>query len=163
MSVDIGADVKLRVTLIVAGLALAAIAGVYLQRARAPESTALPAPVVTAGLPPVPGAAKENAAAVDDKRRLETAAAYAELDASRKSLQKQLSDLKALLWGRELPAELARKISRDMMSAQYLLRNPPLLGAFSDAAGVYAEKDRVKAARARLEEISRTVEVPKTP
>ncbi len=79
--------------------------------------------------------------------------AYAELDASRKALQKQLNDLKAFLWGRELPAEQAHHINRDMMSAQFLLRNPPLLGAFSNAAGVHAEKDRVDAARVRMQGI----------
>lgn len=102
-------------------------------------------------------------AAADAARRGQTAAAFLELQASRKALQRQLGDLQSRLWGRELPAQQARSISRDMLSGQYLLKNPALLGAFSDADGVYAEKDRVDAARVRLQEISRTVGEPKTP
>jgi predicted component of type VI protein secretion system len=140
------------------GLVLAAVAGVYLLRARTPASPGQ-APVESGvSIPqPVPASQNDNAAAAEAARRSETAAAYAGLEASRKTLQKELSDLKSALWGRELPADQARNISRDMMSAQYLLRNPPLLGAFSDAAGVQAEKDRVDAAQVRLQEISRTL------
>ena len=99
----------------------------------------------------------------DDVRRARLAAAFAELQASRKALQQHLGDLKSILWGRELPAEQARRISRDMMSAQYLLKDPALLGAFSDADEVSAEKDRVDAARIQLQEISWSVGEPKSP
>ena len=96
--------------------------------------------------------------AAEDARRATVAAAYAELQSSRKALQQQLSDLKARLWGRELPADQARSVSRDMMSAQYLLKNPAQLGAFSDADGVFAQKNKVDAARVRLQEVNRSLD-----
>lgn len=102
-------------------------------------------------------------AAADDARRARTAAAFAELQASRKALQQNLGELKSRLWGRELPAERARTISRDMLAAQYLLKNPALLGAFSDADGVYAEKSRVDASIVRMREISAALEEPTAP
>ena len=105
----------------------------------------------------------QAAIAVDDARRARLAAAFAGLQASRKALQYQLGHLKSILWGRELPADQARRISRDMMSAQYRLKNPALLGAFSDANEIFAEQDRVDAARIQLQEISRTVGKPATP
>jgi len=156
---------KTRVTLIAVGLFLTVLAGLYLLRASTPEAANHPAqaaPGALSGQAPDTGA-EDASAAADAARRLQTAAAYTELEASRKSLQRQLSDLKSYLWGRELPAEQARNIGKDMMSAQYLLRNPPLLGAFEDAAGVYAEKDRVQAAAVRLQEISRTLGASMTP
>ena len=155
---------KLQATLIAAGLVVAGVTGLYLLRAPTPESSGRRAHAES-GLsvsPPVPLKPDDNAAAADEARRAQTTAAYGELEVSRTALQKQLSDLKAFLWGRELPAEQARNVSRDMMSAQYLLRSPPLLGAFPDAAGVRAEKDRVDAARVRLQEISRNLGELKT-
>ena len=156
---------KTRVTLMVAGLVWVGIAGIYLLRATAPDPAGRPTHIESAALAPEPAAGKSEATAqaAEDVRRSETVAAYAELEVSRKDLQKQLSDLKAVLWGRELPVAQARTISRDMMSAQHLLRNPPLQGAFLDAAGVHAEKDRVDAARVQLQEISRTVGELKAP
>lgn len=157
---------KTRAKLVGVCLALAGLAGLYLlPRTPAPEASTRPVPAASAVLSreTVAAKAEDTVRDADEARRLRTAAAYAELEASRKTLQKQLGDLKSLLWGRELPAEQARNISRDMMSAQYLLRNPRLLGAFEGAAAVYAEKDRVDAARARLQEISRTLEISPTP
>ncbi len=156
---------KTRVAMIVAGLTLVGIAGMYLLRAPAPDAAGRPAHIGSTALAPESAADKSEATAeaAEEARRSETVAAYGELDASRKALQKQLNDLKSVLWGREWPAEQARTITREMMSAQYLLRNPPLLGAFPDAAGVRAEKDRVDAARVQLQEISRTLGEPKTP
>ena len=146
---------KTPVTLIVAVLAIVGIAGMYLLRTSTPDAPD-PVPAASALVPAKPAAptTTDTAAAADEARRLETAAAYGELEASRQSLQKQLSALKVFLWGRELPAAQARQISHDMMSAQYLLRNQLLLGAFANAAGVHAEKDRVDAAWVRLQEIS---------
>jgi hypothetical protein len=92
-----------------------------------------------------------------EARRARMATAYAQLEASRKALQRRLGEMKSRVWGMEMPADRARRVSDVMMGAQYLLRNPPQLGAFSDADGVYAEKARVDAALARLEEAERLI------
>lgn len=105
--------------------------------------------------PPAPAASAVDAPAeaAAEARRARIEAAFDELATARKALQRKLGDLKTLTWGRELPVAQARRLSQDMMSAQYLLKNPPLLGAFSDVADVQAERARVNAALVRLEEI----------
>ncbi len=99
-------------------------------------------------------------ASADNARRARLAAAFAELQASRQALQRQLGDLKSVLWGRELPVDQARSISKAMMSAQYLLKDPALLGAFSESGAIFAEKDKADAARTQLQEISLTLQQP---
>jgi hypothetical protein len=94
----------------------------------------------------------------DEARRAAIAAAFDALQASRKSLQISLGELKARLWGVELPAGQARAITRDMMTAQYLLKDPPMLGAFSDVRGVHAEKERVDTALATLRRIEASLD-----
>lgn len=96
--------------------------------------------------------------AVEEMRREEIAAAYEELSAARKALQKELGNLKGRIWGLELPGAEAKPISDAMMAAQFLLKNPPLLGAFADVAGVRAEQARVNAALVRLGEIARVLD-----
>lgn len=101
--------------------------------------------------------------AAEEARRGEVAAAFEELKAARKALQQELGNLKGRIWGLELPGAEAKKISDGMMAAQFLLKNPPLLGAFADAAGVRAEKSRVDAALIRLAEISRELDAHDAP
>lgn len=144
---------KMRKFLVSLAVALTLTAGilVYLwPRAPAPRVSA-PVPALTEA----PGTAPGQEEAVAEARRAEIAAAYAELQAARKSLQQELGNLKGRVWGLELPGATAKKIGDDMMAAQFLLKEPPLLGAFSDVAGVRAEQARVDAARTRLGEISR--------
>lgn len=93
-------------------------------------------------------------AAAAEARRAEIAAAFATLQAARNALRQELGNLKSRIWGLELPGAQAKKIGDDMLAAQYLLKNPPLLGAFPDVAGVRAEQARVEAALLRLGEIS---------
>lgn len=132
-----------------AGLVAVAVTLVYLWPVP-PASDRPAAPAVPAPASPVVDAPAEAEAEV---RRARIGAAFDELAAARKALQRKLGDLKTLTWGRELPAAQARRLGQDMMSAQYLLKNPPLLGAFSDVAEVRAEQARVDAALVRLREI----------
>ncbi|MBI1732842.1 MAG: hypothetical protein HYR49_08760 [Gammaproteobacteria bacterium] len=139
------------------GVMVAAAAALFFTRGSKPRGDA--EPPAAAAQPLTPATADPETPArdpgADDARRTAVSAAYDELQASRKALQQSLGDLKSQLWGRELPAEQARSISRDMMTAQHLLKDPPMLGAFFDVGGVRAEKDKVDAALARLRETAR--------
>lgn len=91
--------------------------------------------------------------AAEESRRLSMQVAYADLEKARLLLNQQLASLNAVLWDRRLPAARAHAIQNDMMSARNLLTNPPLLGAFRDAAGIQHERERVAAARSRLQAV----------
>jgi hypothetical protein len=101
--------------------------------------------------PEAPGDAAATAGA--DPRREAMRAAYAELENERRDLSRQIGSLQVRLWGLELPAEQAREIQQDMMTAQHLVKDPPMLGAFRDLAGIERERERVRASIARLRQI----------
>jgi hypothetical protein len=128
-------------------------AGVVLYLALVPRSAEHDAvPEVPAPAPaPADGAA--DAPAGPDARFNALRAAYAELENDRRDLSRQIGSLQVRLWGRELPAEKAHEIQQDMMTAQHLVKDPPMLGAFRDVAGIERERQRVRASITRLREI----------
>jgi hypothetical protein len=79
--------------------------------------------------------------------------AYADLEKDRLLLNQQLGALNTKLWGVRLPAARASSVQNDMMAAKKLLTNPPMLGAFTDVTGIRHERERVNAARGRLQAI----------
>jgi phosphoenolpyruvate-protein kinase (PTS system EI component) len=105
--------------------------------------------------PEVPAAQEDPAV-----RRAAMESTFAGLDAARRELRQQLEQLKVAVWGREFPARQASAISHDMMLAERLLTNPPMLGAFHDTAAIARERERVAAALARLADIEREISNP---
>ena len=103
---------------------------------------------------PLPAEARAtDLAAEEETRRAAMLVAYADLEKDRLLLNRQLGSLNAKLWGLRLPAARAQSIQHDMMGAQTLLSSPPLLGAFMDVAGIRRERERVLAARDRLDQV----------
>lgn len=140
------------------GLALAGLALLAVLMGRLGTEPAPPAPAAGGMMaPPAQAPAEADPGVSDDSRRLAMQEAYADLEKERLMLNRQLSNLQTKLWNRRLPAARAQSIQQDMMAAQALLRSPPLLGAFFDAAGVRHESDRVKAALERLQEIEKEI------
>ena len=139
---------------IAGGLLLVALgSGLYL--VLVPSGSGSPA---RSDLPPAAAPAPEPGTDEADARRAEMEQAYAELEDSRRQLQQRLDGLKARLWKQELPAADARKVQEGMLRGYSLLKNPLLLGAFSDPAEIERERARVEQVRAQLEEVASIIE-----
>ena len=78
---------------------------------------------------------------------------YAELKEARKKTSMHLSRLSSRLRRSEFPPEQAKTISQDMRSANYRLKNPKLLGAFSDVDEIDSELQQLSEITAKLDKI----------
>lgn len=85
-------------------------------------------------------------------------AEYALLEEARGDLRDHINDIKARLYGVELPAGQARDLNHDLMEAFVLLKNPPMLGAFRDVDGIREEIARIERANKRLDEVDQTID-----
>ena len=92
------------------------------------------------------------------RRREAMRAGYEELEQARDGVRKQLARLKSRLWKLRVPPDRARAIQEQLAQGQALLRNPPLLGAFSDPDGIAREIDKVGEVSARLDALETDVE-----
>ena len=96
---------------------------------------------------------EEQSAKVEQMR-----AEYAVLEKQREALQKQLDDLRSRLFNVKLPVKQANELNDQMMTAYLLLRNPPMLGAFSNVQDIRHEIDRVKAAQDDMVEVGKKID-----
>ena len=78
---------------------------------------------------------------------------YAELKEARKKTSMRLSRLSSRLRRSEFPPEQAKTISQDMRSANYRLKNPKLLGAFSDVDEIDSELEQLSIITIKLDKI----------
>ena len=78
---------------------------------------------------------------------------YAELKEARKTTSMRLSRLSSRLRRSEFPSEQAKTISQDMRSANYRLKNPKLLGAFSDVDEIDSELEQLSIITIKLDKI----------
>ena len=78
---------------------------------------------------------------------------YAELKEARKKTSMRLSRLSSRLRRSEFPSEQAKTISQDMRSANYRLKNPKLLGAFSDVDEIDSELEQLSIITIKLDKI----------
>jgi|GEM_PF-2416820 len=85
-------------------------------------------------------------------------ARYADLKESRKKTRRLLSRLSSRLRHTEFPPEQARKISQKMRRANYQLKNPKLLGAFSDIQEIEHEIEKFNDINAKLDEIKKLLD-----
>jgi Tfp pilus assembly protein PilO len=85
-------------------------------------------------------------------------ARYADLKELRKKMKMRLSRLSSRLRRSEFPPEQARTISQDMRRASYLLKNPKLLGAFSDIKEIEDEIEQLSDISVKLDEIKRLLD-----
>lgn len=119
---------------------------------KAPAAPAQAAPATTEEQAPV-----ENDEAALQARMTQMRTEYAMLEKERDALQKQLDDLRADLFEVKLPAQQAKDVNQQLMSAYLLLQNPPMLGAFSSVTDIDHEIDKVKAAQQNLAQVSKAV------
>jgi cell shape-determining protein MreC len=89
----------------------------------------------------------------DERTRLMTAE-YEILEQERKNLKRQLARLRHDMWGVKFAKDKAKKMSATVMSAANVLRNPDMLGAFSDVDAIKDEITKINFAEKSLQEIS---------
>ncbi|MDE0156464.1 MAG: hypothetical protein OXS28_12765 [Gammaproteobacteria bacterium] len=105
-------------------------------------------------LNPEPGPAQ----VAERKRREAMRAEYEKLEQARDGVRKQLATLKSRLWKLRVPPDRARAIQEQLAQGHALLKNPPLLGAFSSVDEIAGEMEKVSGVNARLEALGTDVE-----
>lgn len=89
----------------------------------------------------------------DENKRKLMVAEYEILEQARNKLKKHIALLKHQMWGLKFPPESAKKISSTVMSANMLLKNPDMLGAFSSVEQIKDEVTKIEFAKKSLMEI----------
>ena len=117
------------------------------------------APTVLSPLeaPPVQPA-PEPEVSEDRKRIAAMRAGYAELEQARDTVRRQLARLKSKLWKLKVPPDQARAISEQVQRGHALLKNPPMLGAFSSVGEIRQELARINRVSNKLSALEVTVE-----
>ena len=93
-----------------------------------------------------------------DRRREEMLKVYSGLEQDRHDLDVRLGDVNTRLWDLKLPAEQAAAVTRALIQASALLKDPPLLGAIGAVAEIEQERARVRAAMAGLDGLAPVIE-----
>lgn len=100
--------------------------------------------------------ATEQQSAVETERDARLAAMkelYADLERERRNLRQRLNKVRYYLAEADLADSRAEKVQEELDSANRLLINPPLLGAFRGVDGIQQELDRIARINKRLDEI----------
>ena len=98
----------------------------------------------------------EQNAGSDRRERMQSA--FAGLTQARQVLKSKANLLKSLSWGIELPSDQARQISHEMREAYVYLKNPPMLGAYSEVEDIMRESRKVESMMANLEKAELTMQ-----
>jgi cell shape-determining protein MreC len=102
-----------------------------------------------------------NTASDDERTRL-MKVEYEILLQERKKLKRQLARLKHDMWGLKFSREEAKQMSTTVMGASNLLRNPDMLGAFSNVEDIKDEIAKVNFAEKSLQQVSEMIEASKS-
>lgn len=92
----------------------------------------------------------DPAQTAEQKRREAMRSEYDRLEQARDGVRKQLGILKSRLWKLRVPPDRSRAIQEQMRQGYALLKNPPLLGAFSSADEIAREIEKVNGVNDRL-------------
>ncbi len=85
-------------------------------------------------------------------------AEYAILEQGRHNLKRRLARLRHEIWGLKFPTEKAKHINETLLNAHKLLKNPYMLGAFSDVEEIQTEIEKVRFADKSLDQIHTMIE-----
>lgn len=109
-----------------------------------------PSPAAVEPAQEAPGA---GLAAQEQQRRAAMRAEYARLEQARNDVRKQLGRIKSVIWKLRVPPAQARAIEKRMYQGHILLKNPPLLGAFSSVDEIKRELSKVDVVHADLKDL----------
>jgi hypothetical protein len=94
----------------------------------------------------------------EQKRREAMRAEYDRLEQARDGVRQQLGILKSRLWKLRVPPDRSRAIQEQMRQGYTLLKNPPLLGAFSSADEIAGETEKVNGVNDRLKTLETDID-----
>ncbi len=104
---------------------------------------------------------QESNAVSDDERTKLMTTEYEILQQERKKLKRHLARLKHDMWGLKFSPDKAKQMSATVMGASNVLRNPDMLGAFSNVEGIKDEIAKVNFAEKSLQQVSELIEASK--
>ncbi len=93
----------------------------------------------------------------DDKRNEVMTSEYKVLEKERGVLKQRLARLKHHMWGLKFEKNKAKEMSEILLNAHRLIKNPNMLGAFSDAESIRDETMKVKFANKSLDRITEII------
>ncbi|SMN11060.1 hypothetical protein SPBRAN_1275 [uncultured Candidatus Thioglobus sp.] len=86
-------------------------------------------------------------------------AEYKQVEKARRNMERRLADIKALMWGLELPTEQAKQIIRTIKKGYALLKFKKLFGAFSGVTGIRDELEQIMYIDHALQDIVTQIKV----
>jgi|TARA_B100001964_G_scaffold239823_1_gene308269 hypothetical protein len=93
----------------------------------------------------------------DDKRNEVMTSEYKVLEKERGVLKQRLARLKHHMWGLKFEKNKAKEMSEILLNAHRLIKNPNMLGAFSDTESIRDETMKVKFANKSLDRITEII------
>ncbi len=100
----------------------------------------------------------DHDASGNEKRIAAMRAEYARLEQARDTVRLQLGRLNSRIWKLQVSPDQARTIRDQMRQGYALLKNPPMLGAFSSAAEIRKELAKVTRIADKLGALETTVQ-----
>ena len=94
----------------------------------------------------------------DDEKIKFMTAEYEILDKARKKLKRRLARLKHDMWGLKFVPEKSKQMNEILLNAHKLIKNPDMLGAFSNVKGIQDEIAKVNFAEKSLEQVNAMIE-----
>ena len=93
----------------------------------------------------------------DDERNEIMTSEYEVLKKERGALKQRLARLKHHMWGLKFEKNKAKEMSEILLNAHRLIKNPNMLGAFSDAESIRDETMKVKFADKSLDRVTEII------
>ena len=98
----------------------------------------------------------------DDERNEIMTSEYKVLEKERRVLKQRLARLKHHMWGLKFEKNKAKEMNEILLNAHRLIKNPNMLGAFSDAESIRDETMKVKFANKSLDRVTKIILQKKT-
>ena len=97
----------------------------------------------------------------DDQRNEIMLAEYKVLEKERRALKQRLARLKHYMWGLKFEKDKAKQMSEVLLNAHKLIKNPDMLGAFSDVKNIRDEIIKIKFINKSLDQVTETIKQKK--
>ena len=93
----------------------------------------------------------------DDQRNEIMLAEYKVLEKERRALKQRLARLKHYMWGLKFEKDKAKQMNEVLLNAHKLIKNPDMLGTFSDVKNIRDEIIKIKFINKSLDQVTKTI------
>ena len=97
----------------------------------------------------------------NDQRNEIMLAEYKVLQKERRALKQRLARLKHYMWGLKFEKDKAKHMNEVLLNAHKLIKNPDMLGAFSDVKNIRDEIIKIKFINKSLDQVTKTIKQKK--